>query len=259
MQITPKVDAALHQKLPIDADEKFLAVYKHHWFAYATSCVIGLTVAIIVVLLAVALTMTGNADSTFVQYRPQVIAIASMFSVLVLAGTALPVYLRSQEQVVLTEEAIVQVLRPTIFANKIDQLSLRHISDVSVTQDFFGTMFGFGHITIETPGEQNNYHFSMLANPHESAREIIAAHENFDAALHSGRMRTTLVQAAAPPAPTIDPQQYEQFLQYQQMVARQQQEQQLGKAPTAQQPASLVAVESPREATVQSQDPTAQQ
>ena len=261
MQVTPKVDAALHQKLPIDADEKILAVYKHHWFAYAASCMIGVLVAAVIVALAVALTTTGSTDSTFVQYKSQIIAVASLFSILILAGTAIPVYLRSQEQVVLTEEALVQVLRPTIFANKIDQLSLRHISDVSVTQDFLGTMFGFGHITVETPGEQNNYHFATLTNPHESAREIIAAHENFAAALHSGRMPSTLERVAqpAPQVQAIDPEQYQQFLQYQQMVARQQQGQQFSVTPSASQSTVMPQDDVPTEATLPPQDPTSQQ
>jgi len=262
MHVTPKAEAALHQKLPIDADEKILAVYKHHWFAYAASWIIGLAVAVAVMVLAAVLTTFSGADSTLVQYRYQIMAIASVFSLVVLAGTCIPVYLRSQEQVVLTEEAIVQVLRPTLFANKIDQLSLRHISDVSVTQDFLGSMFGFGHITIETPGEQNNYHFSTLTNPHESAREIIAAHENFDAALHSGRMPSTLERVAQPQpqqAPVIDQQQYQQFLQYQQMVARQQQDQQFGAAQPAGQSGAIPQNGTPTEATLPPQDPTNQQ
>ncbi len=256
MQVTPKADAALHQKLPIDADEKIIAVYKHHWFAYAASWMVGLAVAIAVMVLATVLTTFSGADSTLVQYRYQIMALASVFSLIVLAGTCIPVYLRSQEQVVLTEEAIVQVLRPTLFANKIDQLSLRHISDVSVTQDFLGTMFGFGHITIETPGEQNNYHFSTLTNPHESAREIIAAHENFDAALHSGRMPSTLERVAQPQTAGIDPEQYQQFLQYQRMVAQQQQEQQTaGTVPTAPASGQAPQANTPAEATLPPQDP----
>ncbi len=261
MQVTPKADAVLHQKLPIDADEKILAVYKHHWFAYASSWMVGLVIAVAVVALAAALTAVGGPDGTLVQDRYQIIAAASVFSLLVLAATCIPVYLRSQEQVVLTEEALVQVLRPTLFANKIDQLSLRHISDVSVTQDFLGTMFGFGHITVETPGEQNNYRFSTLTDPHESAREIIAAHENFDAALHSGRMPTTMERVAQlpPQVSTIDPEQYQQFLQYQQMVARQQQGQQFGGTPPAGQPGVMPQNNAPTEATLPPQDPTSQQ
>jgi hypothetical protein len=119
----------------------------------------------------------------------------------------------------LTEEAVLQILQPSLFANKISQLNLAHIADVSVRQDFFGTIFGYGKITIETPGEQNNYEFTILPNPQDIARHIIEAHENFQAAVEAGRIPSTL---GVPQAPQIDPQQYQQFLEYQQMVTQQQ-------------------------------------
>jgi len=224
MSVNTREDAYLHSKLPIDADEKILAVYKHHWFAYASVWIVGIFVVILAMSLAVAFGALSSSEGASPDRSTQILVITGFFSVLILAGTSLPVYLRSQEQLVLTEEALLQMLQPSLFASKVSQLSLQHIADVSVRQDFFGTILGYGHITLETPGEQNNYRFSMLPNPHEAAREIIAAHENFDAALQGGRIATTL-GAAMPQAPQIDPQQYQQFLQYQQMLAQQQQEQ----------------------------------
>jgi len=223
MQITPQTDQFLHSKLPIDEDEKILAVYKHHWFAYASSWIIGIIIVVAVMAIAILLTAMGDEGSALVEYRTQILLAAGCFSTLILLGAFVPVYLRSQAQMVLTEEALLQVLQPSLFASKVDQLSLQHITDVSVKQDFFGTLLGYGHITIETPGEQDNYQFFILPNPHASAREIIQAHENFDAALQGGHMPTTLGQKHNP-APQIDPQQYQQFLAYQQMLAQQQQD-----------------------------------
>lgn len=221
MQTSAKTDKFLHSKLPIDEKEKILAVYRHHWFAYASSWFIGIVLVVLIMALAVVFTTTGDGSSTLAQNKAPIIAAAAIFSAFVILGTLLPVYLRSQEQVVLTEEALLQMLQPNLFASKIDQLNLQHIADVSVRQDFFGTLLGYGHITIETPGEQDNYKFSMLPHPHQTAREIAQAHENYDAAMQSGRISTTL--GTAPQAgPTIDPQQYQQFLQYQQMLAQQQ-------------------------------------
>jgi len=224
MPISPQTDKFLHSKLPIDEDEKILAIFKHHWFAYASSWFIGIIMVILFMGVAIAFTATAQADSPIDQYKLIILTGASLLSAVILVGTALPVYLRSQEQVVLTEEALLQVLQPSMFSNKISQLSLQHISDVSVRQDFFGTMLGYGHISIETPGEQDNYEFFMLPDPHNAARQIINAHEQFDAALQGGRIPTKL-SSAMPETPQIDPQQYQQFLQYQKMVAQQQGEQ----------------------------------
>lgn len=229
-QISEQKNKYLHSKLPIDADEQILAVYRHHWFAYVSNWLVGGIVVVIVMAIAVVFTSLGGVDSSLAAHRSPIIAGAAAFSAFVLLATALPVYLRSQEQVVLTEEALLQVLQPSLFSSKIDQLNLQHMADISVHQDFFGTILGYGHITIETPGEQDNYEFNMLPNPHQTAREISQAHENYDAAMQSGRMPTTL-GVAQPQAPVIDPQQYQQFLQYQQMVAQQQAGQQQAQAP----------------------------
>lgn len=231
MQITAETNKFLHHKLPIEDEEKILGVYRHHWFAYASIWLIGLVMVVVVMALGVLLTSFGGSDSALAGRQTQVLAAAGCLAVLLVVGTFVPVYLRMQEQVVLTEESLLQILQPSVFASKINQVSLQHITDVSVHQDFFGTMFGYGHITIETPGEQDNYEFTVLANPHEASREIIHAHENFNAALEGGHMPTTLGSGRLPQAPTIDPQQYQQFLAYQQMLAQQQQDQAAGGSP----------------------------
>jgi hypothetical protein len=221
MQVSPRTDQWLHSKLPIDNDEKILAVYRHHWFAYAASWVMGVVIAALIVGVAIVLTMFGGDAGPIAPYRAQVLSAAVALAILILGGSFVPVYLRSQEQLVLTEEAILQVLQPSLFASKIDQVGLQHIADVSVRQDMFGTILGYGHITIETPGEQNNYIFTIVPQPHLVAREVIQAHENYNAALQGGLMPTTLGRQVVK-VPTIDPQQYQQFLAYQQMVNQQQ-------------------------------------
>lgn len=235
-QIKPAADRLLHQKLPIDDNEKILGIYRHHWFAYAASWLLAAVMVVLVMGVAVALTAFGGSDTTIAQYRSQILAGAGVLSVVIAAGASVPVYLRSQEQLVLTEEAVLQMLQPSLLASKVDQLGLQHVTDVSVKQDFLGTVLGYGHITIETPGEQDNYEYDMVPNPQAVAREITQAHENFTAALMSGRRPTTLGSADQMQA-TIDPQQYQQFLAYQQMVAKQQQEQQAqANSPTNNQP-----------------------
>lgn len=215
--INDQTNIALHKKLPIDADEKVLAIYRHHWFAYAYSWIV--TVLVVVGMVALAWFLT-TSDSSAQQYRAPILAGVGMFALIVLIGGFIPAYLRSQEQLVLTEESLLKLLKPTIFSHKVDQLGLQHVADVSVNQDFIGTMFGFGTITIETPGEQRtNYDFIVVANPTSVAQQISEAKENFDAALQGGRLQTSLGQ---PATPQIDPQQYQEFLAYQKMVQMQQ-------------------------------------
>jgi uncharacterized membrane protein YdbT with pleckstrin-like domain len=223
MQVSDKNNRLLHNKLPIDEDEKILGIYKHHWFAYVSSWLLAAVIVIIIMGLAVVFTVIGGSEGALAQHKSQIISGAAVFCVVVLLATLVPVYLRSQEQMVLTEEALLQVLQPSLFSSKIDQLNLQRMDDVSVRQDFLGTVLGYGRITIETPGEQDNYEFVMLPRPQEIAREITRAHENYVAALQSGRLSSSLGSSPQQAVPSqIDPAQYEQLLQYQRMVKAQQ-------------------------------------
>lgn len=231
MQLSESTNQKLHEKLPIDDNEKIIDIYKHHWFAYASSWII--TGLVVIVIIAVAVLLTGSDSSSLSQYRAVVVAGACLFGLLVLLGGLIPVYLRSQEQIVLTEEAVLQVLQPSLFSSKVDQLGLQRIDDVAVHQDFFGTILGYGKLTIETPGEQDNYEFAMVPKPQQVARAITAAHENFTAALQSGRLETTLGAKPQAQAPAIDPEEFQQFLEFQRMQ-KMQQNQQTGGQPAAQ-------------------------
>lgn len=203
--------------------EAVLAVYRHHWFAYASILFIAILVVAILFGLTYVLITQGGSDSMFSQYKTNVLMGVIFLSVLVMLFSLIPLWMRSQEKLILTDEALYQTLQPSLFSSKVSQLNLAHLADVTAQHDFFGTIFGFGHVTIETPGEQDNYEFFTLPNARAAVKEIIEAHENFQAALESGRLPTTFrgtpaITANMPQAPiSIDPQEYRQFLAFQQM------------------------------------------
>ncbi len=232
MPVSDKQNQKYHACLPIDDDEVILAVYKHHWFAYFSVWVVAFFLTCIIMGLTTLFVSLGGSNETLSQSKPAILAGGIILSLLVFVFSSIPVWLRSQEHLVLTEEALLQTLQPSLFAAKTSQLNLEHINDISVRRDFFGTILGYGFITIETPGEQNNYDFTFLPNADQAAKQIQAAHENFQSAVQSGRMPTTLGVAPQSQVPALDPQQYQQFLQYQQMQARQQAEQSAGDEPS---------------------------
>lgn len=225
MSVTAQQDRYCHEMLPIDPDEKVLAIYRHHPFAYILPMLIAGFVIVIIMGLTMLMTRASALSSQPIvsaSYQGFVFETAAFLSLLILVFTAVPIYLRLQEKLVLTDEAVFQVLQPSLFSNKVSQVSLERISDVTIHQDFLGNLFGYGKISIETPGEQDNYEYYYLPTPRYAARQIIEAHENFAAALESGRLPTTLGgspsgTATAQQQPiTVDPAQYQAFLQYQQ-------------------------------------------
>lgn len=223
MHITPSIETYFRSKLPIDQDEKIIAVYRRHPVVYFLPVLVAILTVLIISGLAYLL-VYYSADSTTAvpeNYRGLVILGVGIFSFLVLLFTYIPVWMKMQDRLVLTNESVMQVLQTSLFSDKVSQLSLQHVADVTVRAGFWGNMLGFGMLTIETPGEQANYQFTYLPDANTAAREISEAHENFIAELESGQLynhsHPTQVQQTQQPI-MIDPAQYQEFLRYQQQT-----------------------------------------
>ena len=230
MNVSDKQDRQCHQILPIDPDEKVLAVYKHHIFAYIVP-VLG-AVLVITILMGLAALMTsqtslGGNPIISVEYQNITFGAALLLSIATAIFMFIPIWLRSQEHIVLTNEAILQVLQPALFASKVSQTGLDHIADVSVRQDFLGTILGYGKLTVETPGEQDNYEYVYLSSPREAAREIIEAQEIFVAALQSGNLQpkpgSASLTGAVSQRISVNAEEYQAFQKFQQFEQQQKQ------------------------------------
>lgn len=224
MKITPTLEAYFRNRLPIDKDEVIIAIYRRHPVAYVIPLLIALFVIAIIGGLSYVLTSGPTASVLITETSHElIIAGVGVFSFLVLMFAYIPIWMSMQDRVILTNESVMQILQTSPFSDKVSQLSLQHVADVTVRAGFWGNMLGFGTLTIETPGEQSNYQFSYLPDGNEAARQIAEAHENFIAALESGQLHSNPMyprhnpNAAWPPAPTItvDPAEYQKFLEYQ--------------------------------------------
>ena len=215
--VTPAEDRMCHQRLPMGEREETIAIYRHHWFSYVSVLFVALCAITVLFGLVIILMSQGGDAGYLAQHREAVLMGLGLFSIVILLFSLIPIWLRSQEKLILSDDSLYQTLQPSLFAGKVSQLNLAHLADVTVRQDFFGTIFGYGHITLETPGEQDNFEYYVLGNAHEAAREILETHENYIAALESGRLPTTFKGVPASQAPQIDPKEYEEFLAFQRM------------------------------------------
>ena len=230
-KLSTSQDEFLHHKLPIDKDEQILAVFRHHPIAYILPILIAFLMIGILVGLAFALmspNLVGGNPIIDPAYQNYVVIGVGIFAFLVLLFTYMPVWIKLQDQLVLTDESLLQMLQTSLFSDKVSQLSLQHVADVTVRAGFWGNLFGYGHITVETPGEQDNYEYDYLPDPGSAARLISEAHENFIAALESGRMHTdfrnadlnsprmqAMRQNSGQAQIVVDHAQYQAFLDYQ--------------------------------------------
>ena len=213
MRVTPSQDALFRKRLPIDAREKILAVYRHHPIVYVIPLILAFLMISVIAGLAFALTSNGaDGISATIDpyYRPHIITAVGVFSMLILAASYVPIWVKSRDHLILTNESVIQILQTSLFSDKVSQLSLQHVTDVTVRAGFWGNLLGYGSLTIETPGEQVNYLYGFLPNANEAAREISEAHEIFIFALESGKLH------ANKPTVAIDQAEYEKFREYQQ-------------------------------------------
>lgn len=89
-------------------------------------------------------------------------------------------YVYKMNELIVTNENIIQVLQFSLFSRQISQLNLAKIQDVSVDQNgIFSNFFGYGTIEIETAGEASNFKFIYTPNPNIVAKTIIEAHEDY--------------------------------------------------------------------------------
>ncbi len=83
-------------------------------------------------------------------------------------------------QLVVTNENIIQVLQFSLLNRQVSQLNLAKIQDVSVDQvGIIPLFFKYGTIEIETAGEASNFKFTYTENPNRIAKIIIEAHEDY--------------------------------------------------------------------------------
>jgi len=94
----------------------------------------------------------------------------------VVALAAATVY--SKSRMILTNQKLVFIQYHSLLSREVSQLNIGEVEDVNVAQRSVpDRIFKKGTITVETAGEQNNYVFTSVANPHDFAQLTIQAHE----------------------------------------------------------------------------------
>lgn len=100
---------------------------------------------------------------------------------------------------VLTNQHLVRVEQKGLFTRTVSQLSLSRVQDVSGTvSGFLPTILGFGDITVETAGAEDNFVFTTVPRPSEMSAACLKAHEQFAPGAEDG---TAAAPMATPPPP----------------------------------------------------------
>lgn len=160
----------------VDADEvKLCEVFKHGFgvFALYAQVILGMIIAAVLPFFLLSAVLENIDDAIF---------IASVFAVFVVIFSfvvlGVGTYIYKQNRLIVTDRNITQVLQGGLFSRKTSQLNLYNVEDVTAEEDgILATMFGFGVLTIETAGEQANFHFTYCPRPGYYAKIILDARE----------------------------------------------------------------------------------
>jgi uncharacterized membrane protein YdbT with pleckstrin-like domain len=177
--------------------ETVIRKINRHWIALAPV----VAAAAIIVVAVIAMTyLFGRYRSDF----PSSFTAAGMAGV---AGIALVLaflllyggfWVYRRNFLVLTNQHLVRVEQKGLFARSVSQLSLSRVQDVSgAVSGFLPTVLGFGDITVETAGAEDNFVFTTVPRPSEMSAACLKAHEEF-----APRDEDTPMRPAQPPAPT---------------------------------------------------------
>ena len=160
-----------------DDGEQSLYVIRKHWIVFFGNV---LLIAISAVLPALIMRFIPNAvwsNISLARVGP-LIAFAYfmwlLFLWIALAVTWTMYYLNVW---IVTNTRVIDIHQKGLFSRELLTARLEKIQDVTIdTEGLLQTIFGFGTITIETAGEDDNFIITNATHPEEARKNIMGAH-----------------------------------------------------------------------------------
>ena len=99
-------------------------------------------------------------------------------------------YIYRQSRLIVSDKSLVKILQRGLFIRKISRLSMSNVQDVTAEHSgILQTLLGYGTLTVETAGEEDNFVFPYCPSPDTYAERILEARQKYvqtlDAAQHA--------------------------------------------------------------------------
>lgn len=164
----------LDELIKVKPYEKIVYVIRRQWITYIPTIAMFSIVALIPV--AIYFVFNQSAPIVFVDpyFRAMMILLLSVFELsvaLFFYSSFLMYYL---DMMIITNDRLVQIQQKTLFSRSVSELDLYKIQDT--TSDVTGviaTVLGYGRLTIETAGEQENFKFEAVAHVNDVRRDLM--------------------------------------------------------------------------------------
>ncbi len=164
----------LAEIIKIKASEKIELAIRRHWITFMPT--IGLFTLLALVPIAVYYIFGQTAPDLISAEYPRAF-IVLMFSVyeltimLVFYSSFLMYYL---DMIIITSDRVVQIQQKTLFSRSVSELDIYKIQDTtSEITGIVATILGYGKLTIETAGEQENFIFDACPHVNDVRRTMM--------------------------------------------------------------------------------------
>lgn len=158
-------------------EEKIFLVIRRHWIVPAMKVVLWVFILILLGILEVLVKINfpqateGIAEKLFGIFR----TVWLMTATLGLFVIWTLYYLNVQ---VITNERIVDINQVGLLFHKTSELNLDRFQDVKTEiKGPLANIFNYGDVHVQTAGEEQNFIFEQIANPHQVARLILELYE----------------------------------------------------------------------------------
>ncbi|MGH7156546.1 MAG: hypothetical protein ACREGG_00285 [Candidatus Saccharimonadales bacterium] len=163
----------------LEPGEVVLTVVRRSFIGLAGIYLVALVAVAAVVGLVVVLSPgTFQTSSTTISGSlGAAIVISAVFLALILFTAT---YVYRQSRLLVTNKSLVQILQRTLFIRKVSRLSMSNVEDVNEEQrGVLANIFGYGTLTVQTAGTEDNFIFTLCPNPASLADRIIDARQAY--------------------------------------------------------------------------------
>lgn len=152
--------------------------YETHQHPFVFFSRILAELAVMAVLVVALIAVSQQQNEKWERVQPYVLPVLGILALIVL-GSAVIDFLRwRNERYILTDRRVIH-LRGIVNKSTMDS-SLEKINDVQMRQTFFGRMFNYGDLEIQTANENSDNYLSNIRAPLEFKRAMLNAKEEHD-------------------------------------------------------------------------------
>ncbi len=158
----------------LEPGEKVLAEIRHHWIFFSLEAVSSFILALLPPLVVYGVLKIQNlVFPSFIIGLLLFVYLIWLLLVWVYFFVAWSDYYL--DVLIITDRKVIDIDQKGIFHREVASFRLERIQNIAIeTPNFFSTLFDYGHINLETAGEEKSFEMMNAASPYH-AKDIIMA------------------------------------------------------------------------------------